>query len=96
MTMDGLFGVFDGVDRVAQFSDDEAAEEFRREALELDVPEFFRRPAYDDLQVYEVPQGYDVLHRLLLGLRRSRNQDLAVTAALTRLNRERRAADRDA
>ena len=80
--VDGIFGVFDGVDCIARFSDDEAAEEHRSEVLELHLPEGFRRSEYSDLQVYEVPQGYDLLHPILMGLRKSRNQDLAVERAV--------------
>lgn len=79
--VDGLFGVFDGVRMLSEFGDDESAEEFRREALELDVPEGFRRSAYDDLQVRELPEGFDgreyaQLCRVLDGLRASRIADL--------------------
>jgi hypothetical protein len=83
--VDGDFGVFDGPDCLARFSDDEAAEEYRCEALELHLPVGFRRSAYDDLQVREVPRGYDLLYLLLVGLRRSRNQDLTVQRALAGL-----------
>lgn len=81
----GEFGVFDGVDLVAQFSNDQDAEEFRVDALQLNYPEGFRRSEYDELQVYEIPAGYALLHRLLVGLRASRNQDLAVSRALANL-----------
>lgn len=81
----GEFGVFDGVDCIGQFSNDQDAEEFRDEALELHIPEPFRRPEYDDLQVYEIPQGYAQLHRLLVGLRKSLFTDLAIERALAQL-----------
>lgn len=83
----GEFGVFDGVDCIAQFSNDQDAEEFRDATLELHVPEPFRRPEYDDLQVCEIPEGYAQLHRLLVGLRKSLFADLAIERALTRLRR---------
>lgn len=86
----GEFGVFDGVDCVARFSNDVDAEEFRDTALELYVPEPFRRPEYDSLQVYEVPEGYAQLHRLLGGLRKSLFADLAIERALTRLRQAQR------
>lgn len=81
----GEFGVFDGVDMLAEFADDESAEEYRRDALELNIPEGFRLSAYDDLQVAEVRGGfaeYGSLHRTLRGLRASRRQDKTVTSCL--------------
>jgi hypothetical protein len=83
----GEFGVFDGVDLVAQFSSDEDAEAHRDEVLELHIPEGFRCSAYDDLQVREVPGEYDLLIRLRDGLREARNQDKAIEQALARLSR---------
>lgn len=83
--VDGRFGVFDGVDCLAEFSNDVDAEGFRADALELNIPEGFRRSAYDDLQVYEIMPGYDLWYRLYQGLKRSRNQDLAILRAIYRL-----------
>lgn len=74
----GAFGVFDGVEILAQFGDDEDAEEYRAEVLELNVPEGFRRSAYDDLEVHEIPDDYDQLYGALTALRKARNQDRAV------------------
>lgn len=81
----GEFGVFDGVDLLAAFSNDQDAEEFRADTLQLNFPEGFRRSEYDDLQVYEIPAGYALFHRLLVGLRASRNQDLSVAKTLVDL-----------
>ena len=81
----GVFGVFSGVDCIAEFGDDMAAEEHRDGLLEVHIPEAFRRSAYDDLQVREIPDGYAPMYRLLNGLRVSRNQDLAVSRALASL-----------
>lgn len=78
----GAFGVFDGTEILAEFGDDEAAEEYRSDALELNVPEGFRCSAYDDLQVCEKPDDYDQLHGALTALRRSRNQDQSVMSCL--------------
>jgi hypothetical protein len=85
--MIGSFGVFDGVDLLQEFGDDVAAEEYRAEVLELGTPEPFRRSAYDDLQIYEIPAGYDPLHRVLVALRASRNRDLAIARCLATLRR---------
>lgn len=68
-------GVFDGVELLADCADMDAAEEYRRSALELDHPEGFRRSPYDDLQVAEIPEEYDLWWRVLDGLRRSRARD---------------------
>lgn len=81
--MIGVFGVFDGVDLLQEFGDDINAEEYRADVLELDTPEPFRRSAYDDLQIFEIPEGYDPLYRVLVALRASRNTDLAVTRCLS-------------
>lgn len=78
----GVFGIFDGVDLIAEFGNDVDAEEEREALLELHVPEGFRRPAYDDLQVYEKPDAYDPLHKVLVRLRKARNEDLAVVRCL--------------
>jgi hypothetical protein len=78
----GVFGVFDGVDCIAEFGDDVSAEEHRDEVLELHIPEGFRCSAYDDLAVREIPEGYDQMRRLRDKLRVSRNQDLTVSSAL--------------
>lgn len=78
--VDGVFGVFDGTEMIAEFGDDESADEYRREALELNTPEAFRRSAYDDLDIRELPDGFDSreyaqLHQLLAGLKASRARD---------------------
>jgi hypothetical protein len=90
-SVNGSIGVFDGTDLLAEFGDDDSAEEYRSDVLELNIPEGFRRSEYDDLQVYEVPEDYPQWHQLLRGLRASRNQDLAIIRALRRLS----AAQRD-
>ena len=79
--MTGDYGVFDGIELIAMFSDDNDADDYRRQLLELDRPEIFRRPEYDDLQIREVPENYDLWRRLIDGLRRSRDYDLAVRQA---------------
>lgn len=83
----GEFGVFDGTDCIAEFSNDVDAEEFRTDALQLNLPEPFRRPEYDDLQVHEVPEGYAQMRRVLDGLKKSKATDRAIERALTRLRR---------
>lgn len=87
--MKGDFGVFDGVELLAEFSDDVSADEYRRDALQLD--QAFPCSEYDDLQVYEVPENYATWYRLYTGLCRLRNQELAVTRCVQRL----RAAQRE-
>jgi hypothetical protein len=81
----GDFGVFDGLELVAEFDNDVDAEEYRAELLQLNLPEYVRRPLYDELWVGEVPTGYRDLLRLYLGLRRSRVQDLVIARALKTL-----------
>lgn len=71
----GAFGVFDQTELLAEFGDDESADEYRRTALGMD------RPLYDDLQIAEVPEDYELWLRLLKGLRKSRAQDRAVETA---------------
>lgn len=73
--MKGEFGVFDGVELLAGFDNSVEADEYRRDALQLNLPEYVRRAPYDDLQVCEIPEGYELWARLLEGLRRSRRQD---------------------
>ncbi len=95
----GVFGVFDDLELLAEFGNDDDAESYRSDVLELNVAEGFRRSAYDDLQVAEVPEDYDPLYRTLKGLRRSRNQDRSVERFLEvmRIAQQQRAeARRDA
>lgn len=70
--VNGNFGVFDDLILLAEFGDDDSADEYRRDALDLGL--------YDDLLVAEIPEDYDcdLWTRLLSGLRKSRRQDLAV------------------
>lgn len=85
--MDGNFGVFDGVELLAEFGDDEAAEDYRRDLLQLDLPEHLRAPLYDDLEVREVPDDPDfiALGAFVSALNASRNRDLAIARCLRRL-----------
>lgn len=77
--MDGSFGVFDGLCLLAEFSDDEAADRYRRDVLQLDFPDGYRRSEYDDLLVAEIPEDYsDAWPLLIKALRRSRQQDRTV------------------
>lgn len=71
----GEFGVFDGVQLLAEFDNSVDADEYRNDALQLNLPEYVRRSPYDDLQVCEVPEDYRLWDRLVKGLRRSRLQD---------------------
>lgn len=73
--MMGNFGVFDGVELLAEFGDDESADEYRRALLEIPAP------LYDDLQVAEVPEDYERWIRLLEGLKKSRAHDRALDLA---------------
>lgn len=75
--MTGVFGVFDGVELLAEFADDVAADEHRRDLLQESFPEHLRRSPYDshDLEIYVVPSDYELWWRLLSGLRRSRAKD---------------------
>jgi hypothetical protein len=82
--MDGSFGVFDGLALIAEFGNDEDADVYRRDALQLAWPEAFRRSEYDDLFVAEIPEDYsDAWPRLVAALRRSRRQDRTVEKFLT-------------
>lgn len=83
----GSFGVFDGVDLLAEFGNDVDADEYRIDVLQLGIPDGFRHSEYDDLQVWEIPPQYHLFKRLLDGLRASRNQDLAVARAVRRMQR---------
>lgn len=68
-------GVFDGVKLLAEFDNSTDADDYRRNALQLNLPEYVRRAPYDDLQIWDIPEDYDQWMRLLNGLRRSRAQD---------------------
>lgn len=72
----GVFGVFDQTELLAEFGDDESADEYRREVLEIPSS------LYDDLLIAEVPEDYDLWIRLLRGLKKSRAQDRAIETAL--------------
>jgi hypothetical protein len=66
----GDFGVFDHTELLAEFGDDESADEYRRDALELDVPEGFRCSPYDDLEVREITEEDRInMRRVVDGLR---------------------------
>lgn len=80
-------GVFDGPELLAECSDDDAAEEVRRDILELHVPEGFRRTAYNEGDVFtaEVPEHYDLWSRTLRGLRASRELDRTILNAFRQL-----------
>lgn len=82
--MQGDFGVFDGVELIAEFVDDESADAHRRLILGLDSPEWCRTSEYNetDLFVARIPDGidgpvreYELWMRLLTGLRVSRARD---------------------
>jgi len=83
----GDFGVFDRTNLLATFGDDDAADEHRRQLLEVDMPEHMRCSPYDELEVFEIPDDldYPTWNRILTKLRASRNQDLAVMRYLHRL-----------
>jgi hypothetical protein len=87
--MKGDFGVFDGADLLARFDDWDTADEWRADALQLTLPEYFRRPEYDDLDVVELPRDFDSwyepMHRMLVRLRVLRNTDLAIRRCLARM-----------
>lgn len=77
--MDGSFGVFDGLALIAQFGNDDDAEAYRYDALQLAWPEGFRRSEYDDLLVAEIPEDYsDTWPRFVAALRRSWRRDRTV------------------
>jgi hypothetical protein len=80
--MNGQFGVFDRLFLLAEFGDDESADEYRRELLQEEIPDHLRNSAYDpdDLSVREIPVNYDLWLRLLYGLKASRRQDVSETA----------------
>lgn len=82
--MRGNFGVFDRAELLAEFGDSIDAEEHREDLLEVNLPEHMRCSPYeyDDLCVYEIPRNYEVWQRLLVGLRRMRNQELSVLRSL--------------
>lgn len=78
--MEGQFGVFAGVLLLAEFDNDDDADEYRRDLLEENIPEYFRRSQYDacDLNVREIPEDpeeYAQLIRLLYELRASLKKD---------------------
>lgn len=77
-------GVFDGTRLLAECVDHDAADEYRSELLELELPEQFRRSLYNDsdLITAEVPEDYGVWDRLLRGLRRSRQEDRTIVDAI--------------
>jgi len=76
-------GVFDGTRLLAECADADAAEEYRSDLLELNVPEGFRMTAYNEGDVFtaEVPEHYDLFGRTIRGLRRSREQDRSIVTA---------------
>jgi hypothetical protein len=74
--------VFDGLELIAEFGTDEDADEYRRDALQLGLPEGFRRSEYDDLFVAEIHEGIVLGLRLIAGLKRSRQQDRSVERCL--------------
>lgn len=78
--MNGQFGVYAGTTLLAEFDSDEAADEYRRELLEENIPEAYRRPVYSpqDLEVRELPEEpeeYALLSLMLTGLRASVRAD---------------------
>lgn len=68
-------GVFDGVELLAGFDNHTDADNYRSDALQLNLPEYVRRSPYDDLQIWDIPEDYDQWNRLLRALRRSRRED---------------------
>lgn len=74
--MNGAFGVFEGVTLLAEFGSDDDAEEFRRDLLQENLPEYVRRAPYDpgQLQIREVPEDYASFRRLLDALRSSQKE----------------------
>jgi hypothetical protein len=59
--MEGRFGVCEERELLAEFGTDTDAEEYRSALLELHLHEYVRRPAYDDLQIVEIPDNCDCL-----------------------------------
>lgn len=89
--MKGEFGVFDGVELLGTFDNDVDADEWRSDALQLNLHECVRQSPYDDLQVYGLPDDwdparYDLMFRLLRGLQVSRRTDRSIERCLRRMS----------
>jgi hypothetical protein len=80
--MNGRFGVFDGIFLIAEFGNDEDADEYmRKTVLQEDEPEHLRRTEYDNPEVREIPEDYAAHLKLLYELKASLREDRQAAAA---------------